>query len=103
MISRMSDDKVSLEFLGEQMVRMQTDLREVRREQAKLEGELRADVADVRGDVAGLRADVADVRADVARVDSKLDGLAASVDARFDQVQRTMTANLDVVLKALEK
>ena len=44
----MSDEKVSLEFLGEQMLRMQADLRGVRSEQVRLEGEQVSTRADLK-------------------------------------------------------
>jgi hypothetical protein len=94
----MSDGKVSLDFLGEQMLRMQADLRGVRSEQVKLESEQ----ANMQAEMAGMRVDVASIDTKVDRVETKLDNFAASVDARFDQVNRTMATNLDVVIKALE-
>jgi len=87
----MSDDKVSLEFLGEQMLRMQTDLRGVRSEQTRQDGELQN---------LGGKIDVVDAKVD--RVEKKLDNFAASVDARFDQVNQTMATNLEVMLKAFD-
>jgi hypothetical protein len=87
----MSDGKVSLEFLGEQMLRMQADLRGVRSEQVKLES-----------DQANMQAEMQGMRSDLARLDTKLDNFGASVDARFDQVNETMATNLDVVLKAFD-
>ena len=87
----MSDDKVSLEFLGEQMQRMQSDLRGVRTEQTRQESELQS---------LGTKIDAVDAKVD--RVERKLDNFAASVDARFDQVHQTMATNLEVMLKAFE-
>jgi peptidoglycan hydrolase CwlO-like protein len=101
----MSDDKVSLEFLGEQMQRMQTDLRGVRSEQTRQEGELQSlgskvDALDSKVDVLDSKIDYVDAKVD--RVEKKLDNFAASVDARFDQVHQTMATNLEVMLKAFD-
>jgi predicted nuclease with TOPRIM domain len=108
----MIDGKVNLEFLGEQMLRMQVDLRGVRSEQLKLESEqatMQAEMAGMRGDVAKLAGGmeslddrVGRIETKVEHVDTKLDNLAASVDARFDQVNETMATNLDIVLKAID-
>lgn len=78
----MSDGSVSLEFLGEQMLRMQSDLRGVRSEQLQLES------------------DQAGMRADLLRLEGKIENLAASLDVRFDQVNQTITTNLQVTLAA---
>ncbi len=85
----MSDDKVNLEFLGEQMLRMQADLRGVRSEQVKLESEQTS------------------MRADFRRLEGKVDGLDAKVDrhhaanqAEFKQMRETMALNLEVMLAA---
>jgi hypothetical protein len=98
----MSDDKVSLEFLGEQMQRMQTDLRGVRSEQTRQEGELQS--LGVKIDAVDAKLDHVEARLDgkIDRVERKLDNFAASVDARFDQVHQTMATNLEVMLKAFE-
>ena len=105
----MSDDKVSLEFLGEQMLRMQTDLRGVRSEQTRQEGELQS--LGVQIGAVGSKVDAVDAKLDhvgaklegkIDRVEKKLDNFAVSVDARFDQVNQTMTTNLEVILKAFE-
>jgi hypothetical protein len=101
----MSDDKISLEFPGEQMFRMQADLRGVRAEQVKMEGEqasIRADVAGMRTDVRSLDAKVGSLDAKIDRVDAKVDNLGRSMDAGFDQVNETAATNLDIVLKAID-
>jgi peptidoglycan hydrolase CwlO-like protein len=94
----MSDDKVSLEFLGEQMLRMQTDVRGVRSEQTRQDGELQNLGGKI--DVVDAKVDAVDAKVD--RVEKKLDNFAASVDARFDQVNQTMATNLEVMLKAFD-
>jgi len=106
----MSDEKISLEFLGEQMQRMQTDLRSVRSEQGRQEGELQSlgtkiDAVDAKVDAVDAKLDHVDVKLEgkIDRVETKLDNFAASVGARFDQVHQTMATNLEVVLKAIDE
>jgi len=116
----MSGDKVSLDFLGEQMLRMQADLRGVRSEQVKLEGEqanLRADIHRLDSKIDGLDAKVDGLDAKVDGLDGKVDGLDAKVNgldakvdahdrsnqARFDQIDRTMALNLEIVLAAIRE
>jgi len=109
----MSGDKVSLDFLGEQMLRMQADLRGVRSEQVKLEGEqanLRADIHRLDSKIDGLDAKVDGLDAKVDGLDAKVNGLDAKVDAhdrsnqaRFDQIDRTMALNLEIVLAAIRE
>lgn len=94
----MSDKTVSLDFLGEQMLRMQADIRGVRSEQVRLDGDLRS----LDGKVDRLDAKVDGIAVKVNGVDAKVDRFAASVDARFDQVNQTMALNVEVVLKAFE-
>jgi predicted nucleic acid-binding Zn-ribbon protein len=108
----MSDGKISLQFLGEQMLRMQADFRGVRSEQVKLESELattQAEIAGLRSDVSRMasgqvvmQAEITDLRLEVSSVDGKVDNLAASVDAQFRQVRETMATNLEIVLNALD-
>jgi uncharacterized protein YlxW (UPF0749 family) len=112
----MSDEKINLDFLGEQMLRMQADMRGVRSEQVKLESEqtsLRADFRRLETKVDGLDAKVDGLDAKVDRLDAKVDrldatmnlrltNLEASMDARFDQVNQTAATNLAVVLNAIE-
>ncbi|MGH6923110.1 MAG: hypothetical protein ACRED5_05005 [Propylenella sp.] len=108
----MSDEKISREFLGEQMVRMRADIRDVRAEQGRLKSEqisMRADLSGVqtelvgvKTELAGLQTGLADLRVEVKGIDRKIDNLAASVDARFDQVHETMATNLNIVLKAID-
>jgi hypothetical protein len=87
----MSDDKISLEFLGEQMLRMRADIRGLTSGHMKLESEQ-----------ATLQAELIGVRADVRRVETKLDNFMASVDARFDQVNQTSATNLAITLEAIK-
>ena len=115
----MSDNRVSLDFLGEQMLRMQADLRGVRSEQVKLESEqtsLRADFHRLEGKVDGVDAKVGGLDAKVGGLDAKVSGLDAKVerleakvdrydaanDVRFEQMQQTAATNLALVMKTLE-
>lgn len=74
----------SLEFLGEQIARIQAELRDLR---------------GVRSDVAHLRAEVTD------RMDSmhqRIDSLERSIDLQLAQIRQQMTTNLEVVLAAIK-
>lgn len=77
------------------MLRIQTDLRGVRSDQVRLENELRAELHCLDGKV-----DSVDVKVD--RLDTKVDAYDASNKARFDQVDRTMAINLEIMLRAYE-
>ncbi len=75
--------EASLQFLGEQITRVQTELRDLR---------------GLRSDIVHLRADVSD------RMDSvhqRVDNLERSIDARLDQIGEQMATNLEVVLAAI--
>ena len=94
----MSDDKVSLDFLGEQMLRMQADLRGVRSEQMRLESEQ----TSTRADLHRLETKVDGVDAKVDRLDAKVDAHDASNQARFNQVNETAAINLAITLEAIK-
>ena len=98
----MSDDKVSLDFLGEQMLRMQADLRGVRSDQVRLETELRADLRALDGKIDSVDAKVERLDAKVERLDAKVDAHDASNQARFAQIQQTAATNLAVTLEAFK-
>ena len=70
----MAKDPVDLHFLGEQIKRLQGDVRV-----------LKGDGAQVRADLSRLEGDVAGVKADITRVEMRLDAFAESVDDRFEQ------------------
>ncbi len=61
-------------FLGEQMKRLQSDLRQVKSDMAQM----RADNMKVDGDIAALNANTV-------RLEMKLEAFRESVDDRFDQ------------------
>jgi septal ring factor EnvC (AmiA/AmiB activator) len=69
----MADD-ADLRFLGEQMKRLQGDVRQVK-----------SDMARVRADNVKVESDVAAVKADLMRIENKLEAFRESVDERFDQ------------------
>ncbi len=101
----MSDDKVSLDFLGEQMRRMQTDLRGVRTDLTRLETEVhglddKIVSVDAKVDLIDAKVDRVDAKVDA--LDAKLGNFMSSVDARFDQVHETMTTNFEIVVRALD-
>ena len=64
----MATDPVSLEFLGEQLKRVQADIR------------------DLKARVLLVETDQADMRRELARLDSRVEVLAERMDDRFDQV-----------------
>ena len=76
--------EITLDFLGEQMKRMQADLRGVK-----------ADVAQLRAEQLRLEADQAAIQAEMAA------GFAA-MDARFDQAHQTMATNFAILVNAIE-
>jgi hypothetical protein len=93
----MSNGRVSLDFVGEQVPRMQGDLRGVRSELQQLN--TRMDHFHARMDHLDAKVDRLEARMD--RFETKLDNFAASVDARFEQVERSAATNLQVLLSAI--
>jgi hypothetical protein len=75
----MADENLDLNFLGEQMKRLQGDVRQ-----------LKADVSQVRGDQLRLEGDLN-------RLDRKLDALIERTDDRFDQVDERLLQILRVM------
>jgi chromosome segregation ATPase len=99
-----SDNKVSLDFLGEQMLRMQADLRGVRSEQLQMRAEqvkLESEQAGMRADVRDLRSNLGELDTKVERLDMKTDAHHAANQAQFEQVRQTMTTNLEITLQAI--
>ena len=101
--------EADLTFLGEQIKRMQSDLRHVRAEQLRLEADVmeRLDTfersVDARFDAVDARLNSIDARFN--SIDARFDAVDArfnSIDARFEQVHRTMAVNLDVLLAAIK-
>ncbi|MBF0459702.1 MAG: hypothetical protein HQK99_17585 [Nitrospirae bacterium] len=75
---------VDVQLLGEQMKRMQAELRDLR---------------GVRTDVAHLRAEISDRHEGLSE---RIDNLERAIDARFEQMHQTMAMNLAVVLDAIK-
>ena len=75
---------VDVQLLGEQMKRMQAELRDLR---------------GVRTDVAHLRAEISDRHEGL---NERIDNLERAMDARFEQMHQTMGMNLAVVLEAIK-
>lgn len=71
---------IDLTFLGEQIKRLQSDVRQVRAEQLRQEVEL----------AEGLTA-----------LEQQIDSLEKSIDAQFAQVNQTMATNLEIMLTAI--
>jgi peptidoglycan hydrolase CwlO-like protein len=67
-------EEVDLRFLGEQIKRLQGDVRQVK-----------SDTAQMRADNVKVESEVAALKADLARLESKLEVFRESVDDRFDQ------------------
>ena len=66
--------EADLRFLGEQIKRLQGDVRTVK-----------SDMAQIRADNVKVESDVAALKADLARLEGKLEAFRESVDDRFDQ------------------
>ena len=64
-------EEIDLRFLGEQIKRLQGDVRQVK-----------SDMAQMRTDVGG---DLIALRAEISRVDGKLEAFRETVDDRFEQ------------------
>jgi septal ring factor EnvC (AmiA/AmiB activator) len=67
-------EEVDLRFLGEQIKRMQGDVRQ-----------MKSDMAQMRGDGGRVETDVASLKADLSRIENKLEAFRETVDDRFDQ------------------
>ena len=101
--------EVDLTQLGEMMVRVQDDMRDLRGRVSALETNLIRLEGDVAKGIHGLdgRIDHLDGRMDhldarVDHLDGKLDRLDASWEARFQQLHQTMTTNFAIVIEALK-
>ena len=67
-------EELDRRFLGEQIKRLQGDVRQVK-----------TDMAQMRADNVKVESDVAGVKADLTRIENKLEAFRESVDDRFDQ------------------
>jgi septal ring factor EnvC (AmiA/AmiB activator) len=67
-------EEADLRFLGEQIKRVQGDVRQ-----------MKSDMAQMRADGVRVESDVASLKADLSRIENKLEAFRESVDDRFDQ------------------
>jgi hypothetical protein len=79
----MADDNIDLRFLGEKMQQMQSDLRQVRADQLRQESEQ------------------VQMQDRLSRLDDKLENGFRAMDARFEQVFRTIATNTQLNLEAI--
>ncbi len=79
--------EIDIRFLGEQIARMQSELRGVK-----------ADIAQLRAEQLRLEADQAQLKIDLFE---RIADFEQGVGARFDQVHQTMASHLEVVLSAI--
>ncbi len=84
-------EEVDLRFLGEQIKRLQGDVRV-----------LKSDMVQARADVARVESDLASMKADIARVDTKLEVFRESVDDRFDRSEEFARANFALLRDELK-
>jgi len=82
----MADEPIDLGFLGEQIKRVQGDVRV-----------LKSDVAQLRAEQSKLEGEVVGVKADITRVEMRMDTFAERVDDRFDQVVDLLKSNFRIL------
>src|SRR6266567_2931365 len=87
----MASDNVDLQFLGEQMREMQSDIRQVRADQLRLESEQ-----------VQTRDHLARLEKKVDGVDSKLEAFRETVTDRFDQVVELLKSSFRVLREEIE-
>jgi hypothetical protein len=80
-----------LRFLGEQIKRLQGDVRL-----------LKSDMAQVRADSVKVESDVAAVKADIARVETKLEVFREFADDRFDRTDRLIQSNFTTLSNRID-
>ncbi len=88
----MADEPIDLRFLGEQIKRLQGDIRV-----------LKTDGAQVRADLSRLEGDVAGIKADITRVEMRIDVFAERVDDRFDQTVELLKSSFRTLVQRTEK
>jgi archaellum component FlaC len=71
-------EEIDLRFLGEQIKRLQGDVRQVKSDMAQMR-------TDVGGDLVVLRADMVAVKVEQSRADGRLEAFRETVDDRFEQ------------------
>jgi chromosome segregation ATPase len=87
----MAED-VDIRFLGEQIKRVQSDVRV-----------LQTDLAQSRADQSRLNGEVAGVKADIIRVENRLDAFAESVTDRFDQATELAKSNFRILNQKIDR
>jgi predicted nucleic acid-binding Zn-ribbon protein len=96
----------TLQFLGEQIARIQSelrDLRNVRSDVAHLRAELNDRTEEIHRRIEGLEAAVSErIWGLEAAVGERIDSLARANNAQFAQVHETMAINLAAVLEAIK-
>jgi len=85
-------EEIDLRFLGEQIKRLQGDIRV-----------LKTDGAQVRADLSRLEGDVAGIKADITRVEMRIDVFAERVDDRFDQTVELLKSSFRTLVQRIEK
>jgi DNA repair ATPase RecN len=81
----MAEGNVDLRFIGQQLQRVQTDLRELQTDQKQLRTGVQADLQEMRGEVRALREEVG-------KTGAHLDAFRESVSDRFEQVIDLITS-----------
>jgi len=88
-------EEVDLRLLGEQIKRLQGDVRQVK-----------SDMAQIRADNVKVESDVAALKADLTRIENRLEAFRESVDDRFDQTIELLKTSFRAVseeIKSLNK
>lgn len=90
-----------LQFIGEQLRRMQAELRELRSSKAD-----KADVEALRMEFQAFRAEMAAgfaiVHDRIDRVEQRMNAEFAAIQAQFEQVHRTMATNFAIIIETLK-
>jgi len=79
-------EEIDLGFLGEQIKRLQGDVRQVK-----------SDMAQMRADNVKVESDIAALKADLTRIETKLEAFRESVDDRFDQNVGLLKSNFRIL------
>jgi DNA repair ATPase RecN len=94
----MAEGNVDLRFIGQQLQRVQCDLRELQTDQKQLRTEVQADWQEMRGEVRALRGEIGKTAAN-------LDAFREGVADRFEQAiqlvkdtSRSLDAKIDRLL-----
>jgi predicted RNase H-like nuclease (RuvC/YqgF family) len=88
----MAEEPVDLRFLGEQIKRVQGDVRV-----------LKGDVAQLRAENSKLEGEVAGIKADITRVEMRLDAFAESVADRFEQANELAKSNFRILDQKIDR